>query len=164
MRVTEILHPDQEHADALLQTGFWGKQGAGCIFLAKSTARIGIAHRSSRVEQPNTWGTVGGAVDTGHDLQQTIMKEAEEEVGYRHRPGDYLRDLDLFQSGSFKYTTFLYVVAEEFQARMNWETQGFDWFTLGQWPQSLHFGLVSTFSKPACLGIIQEEIQRLTPR
>ena len=58
-----IIENDSEHRAELNRTGFWGKQGAGCIILAKDTGRICLPHRSQYVEQPGTWGTWGGAID-----------------------------------------------------------------------------------------------------
>ena len=60
MLITEITDNETEHRRALNQTGFWGRQGAGCVFLAQDTGRLCLAHRSSAVEQPGTWGTWGG--------------------------------------------------------------------------------------------------------
>ena len=55
MKANEFIREsDDEHNAALKTTGFWGKQGAGCLFLALDTLRIGIAHRSREVEEPNT--------------------------------------------------------------------------------------------------------------
>lgn len=51
-----IIENDYEHQKELNKTGFWGKQGAGCIFYAKDTNRYLIAHRSRYVLEPNTWG------------------------------------------------------------------------------------------------------------
>jgi 8-oxo-dGTP pyrophosphatase MutT (NUDIX family) len=175
MKVTEIIkqepaqpalsHDELEnlHGDALARTGFWGAQGAGCIFLAMDTGRIGIVHRGPSVEQPNTWGTVGGAIDPGEDPQRAVIREGEEECGYRMQSGDYLVPLDLFESGSFRYTTFIYVVKTAFQARLNWEAQGFDWFQFGQWPTPLHFGIANTLKKPNCVAIIEAEIRKYQP-
>ena len=58
-----MYEDDSDHAEALQQTGFWGRAGAGVLFLARDTGRILIAHRSADVEQPDTWGTWGGAID-----------------------------------------------------------------------------------------------------
>jgi 8-oxo-dGTP pyrophosphatase MutT (NUDIX family) len=167
MHISEITHdhPDSEHAEALKTTGFWGKQGAGAIFLAKATGRIGIVHRSNnppprRVEQPGTWGSIGGAVDPGEDLETAVKREGEEEVGYAPQAGDYLVHLDEFTSGTFRYTTFLYVVNDEFTTTLNWEAQDFRWFTFGEWPTPLHFGLISTFGKQPCMDIIRAEIAK----
>ena len=115
-----IKDKDPIHSAALRQTGFWGKQGVGCIFLAKTTSRLGISHRSMQVEQPGTWGTIGGAIDDGEDPEYATIREAEEEVGYHMQHGDYLIKLDLFESGTFRYTTFLYVIESEFNTKGNW--------------------------------------------
>jgi 8-oxo-dGTP pyrophosphatase MutT (NUDIX family) len=167
MRVTEIVRSpqDQEHQKTLDATGFWGKAGAGCIFLAKTTQRIGIVHRSMgtperSIEQPGTWGTIGGAIDPDESPEVATVREAEEEIGYHKKPGDYLIALDEFESGSFRYTTFLYVVEDEFQAEMNWEAQAFAWFDFPHWPEPLHFGIEKTLEKSNCLVIIQTEIRK----
>lgn len=162
MRIRDITdpHPDIDHQTALDQTGFWGRAAAGSILMPKNTGRIGIAHRSARVEQPNTWGTIGGAIDPGEDPMQAAIEEAEEEVGYQHRDGDYLIEIDVFQSGTFRYTTFLYVIEQEFRARLNWENQGLGFFEFGKWPQPLHFGLATSLNKPAVAERILAEIDK----
>ena len=41
MRIIDIIKEnDAEHAQALRDTGFWGRKGAGCLFLALDTGRI----------------------------------------------------------------------------------------------------------------------------
>src|ERR1044072_6312895 len=39
-------HNDRAHLEAMKKTGFWGEQGAGCIFLARDTGRLLLAPRS----------------------------------------------------------------------------------------------------------------------
>lgn len=39
---------------------FWGNAGAGVILFAKDTGRVLLALRSPYVNEPNTWGTIGG--------------------------------------------------------------------------------------------------------
>ena len=168
MKLSDIADPkvtEPHHAEALRKTGFWGKAGAGSIFLARSTGRIGIAQRSNHppphnVEQPGTWGTIGGAIDPESNAMEAAIKEAAEEVGYTRRPHDFLTILDVFHSGSFQYTTFVYVVDDEFEAHLNWEAQDFGWFHFGEWPEPLHFGLTSTLSKPLCKNLLIELISR----
>ena len=77
------LHPDdgqnrRDHGLALEETGFWGRQAAGCLFLAKNTGRILIAHRSWAVLEPGTWGGFGGAIDEGEDPAEAARREALE--------------------------------------------------------------------------------------
>lgn len=130
----------KEHAEALRETGFWGRKAAGCLFLAQETCRILIPHRSEHCQQPNTWGTWGGAVDAGESPLDAVRREVEEEAGYE-TPVE-LTPLYVFRHESgFEYHNFLAVVEREFTPVINWETQAFDWFEYGNWPDPLHFGL-----------------------
>ena len=74
MRVLDLFEDDSKHRQALKQTGFWGRRGAGCVIMAQDTGRFCIAHRSENVEQPGTWGTWGGAIDEGEDPAQEIVR------------------------------------------------------------------------------------------
>ena len=50
----------------------------------------------------------------------------------------------LFRSstdGHFEYNTWVCVVAEEFQPRLNSEHLGYAWIDAGQWPRPMHPGL-----------------------
>lgn len=152
---------EPENAEALDKTGFWGKAAAGCILLAKDTGRIGIALRGPEVEQPGTWGTIGGAVVGDATPAQTVRKETPEEIGYTIRPTDKLVPLDVFESGEFRYTTFVLVVQGEFEAKLNWENKAFAWFDFGNWPRPLHFGLQKTLDKPECQSKLQTLVQEV---
>jgi 8-oxo-dGTP diphosphatase len=124
------------------ETGkFWGSQGAGAVFLAEDTGRILIQHRSAYVNEPNTWGVIGGAIDSGEDPQEAMQREVQEETGY-HGPMR-VEKLYVFQSGKFRYTNFLVTVPHEFSPHHGWESQGHVWTTLDDLPEPLHFGFKS---------------------
>jgi len=164
MRAIEFLiNSDEEHRAALNQTGFWGKQGAGCLFLAKDTGRICIAHRSQAVEQPGTWGTWGGAIDSGEDPVKAIRREVKEEAGYTGQLD--LIPLFIFSHPSgFKYYNFLALVDKEFTPITDWETQNSAWFDYGRWPKPLHPGLVTLLSDLASTAIIQKYARAKTKK
>lgn len=146
-----------EHWQALEQTGFWGNQGAGCILLARSTGRLCIAHRSKDVEEPHTWGTWGGAIDSGENPATAAKRELQEEAGYSGHVD--MVPLYVFRHPSgFTYYNFLAVVDEEFSPEMDWETQGYRWFEYGQWPKPLHRGMVSLLNDSASTNKIQSVI------
>ncbi len=148
----------QAHWDAHRETGFYGKQGSGSVFLARDTGRLLLAHRSKDVEQPHTWGNWGGAVDEGYSTEQNARKEIEQECGYI---GPYdLIPLLLFQKNSFRYQNYLAVIPHEFTPALNWESQGYRWCEFGKWPSPLHFGLVSLFNDPKSVEIIRAEIEK----
>jgi len=136
------MNNDQQHSDALDKTGFWGKQGAGCLFMAKTTGRLLIPLRSAMVLQPGTWGVWGGAIDSGENPQEAVKREASEEVGFR---GIIEKLIPLYvyhdSKSEFKYHNFLAIVDDEFIPNLNWETERYKWVNYGDWPSPLHFGL-----------------------
>jgi len=144
-----LLENDAEHGKELATTGFWGKQGAGCIILAKSTKRILLPHRSRSVQEPNTWGVWGGAIDSDEIPKEAAKREVQEEAGYDGNTE--MISLSVFEKGTFKYHNFLAIIDEEFEPKLNnehaWETQGYKWVDFGDWPQPLHFGLQSLLTK-----------------
>jgi 8-oxo-dGTP pyrophosphatase MutT (NUDIX family) len=158
MRDNWDLHPDDgrnrhDHGLALEETGFWGRQAAGCLFLAKNTGRILIAHRSWAVLEPGTWGGFGGAIDEGEDPAEAARREALEETGY-DGPGAMV-PLLVFRSQSFRYYNFLFVVEREFDPELNWEAQDSAWCRWGDWPEPLHFGLEHLFADAASVSAIE---------
>jgi 8-oxo-dGTP pyrophosphatase MutT (NUDIX family) len=144
---------DKAHAQALQQTGFWGRAGAGCLFFAQDTGRFLVGHRSQAVEQPGTWGTWGGAIDRGEDPALAVKREAHEETGYNGPVT--VEPLLVFRKNDFRYSNFLLIVEQEFTPRLNWENQGFRWCDWGAWPRLLHFGLVSLLQDAASAATMQ---------
>lgn len=150
----EGMEDDAEHFDALRKTGFFGSAGAGCIFLARSTGRILLCHRSEYVEQPGDWGNWGGAINKGEDPLAAVQREAHEETG-NGGPFEFV-PLYVFAKDAFRYFNFLCIVDEEFTPALDWESQGYKWCEFGQWPQPLHFGLVSLFNDADSVAKIKQ--------
>ena len=147
---------EEEHFNALAQTGYYGRAGAGAIIMAKSTGRILLPLRSQYVEQPGTWGVWGGAIDRGEDPAKAVRREVAEERGLPENQFGLI-PLYVFQDKGFRYSNFLAIVPEEFNPKLNWETQRATWLKVGQWPSPLHFGLKALLSDPKSAEIIQRE-------
>jgi 8-oxo-dGTP pyrophosphatase MutT (NUDIX family) len=161
MHIRDLFESDEDHAKALARTGFWGARGSGCVFLAKDTKRFLLAHRSRSVEQPDTWGTWGGAIDSHENPETAALREAEEESGYSGQ----IKMLPLYVFNAlrggkvvFQYHNFLAIIPVEFTPRLNWETQGFQWCEFGHWPQPLHFGTVAMFKDGASIKTIRKAV------
>lgn len=130
-----------DYAAALEKTGYWGRRGAGCIVIARSTGRLLLALRSVDVVEPLTWGTWGGAVPVGASPEETVRQELWEETAY-DGPIDLI-PLHVFKDDEhgFVYENFVAVVEDEFEPVLNWESAGFRWVREGHWPAPLHFGM-----------------------
>lgn len=163
MRYSQIIENDSEHAKALRDTGFWGKAGAGCIFIAKNTGRMLLNHRSKYVEQPGTWGVWGGAIDSNETPIQAVKREAHEESGQVISTEDIV-PIFVFhdKSSGFKYYNFIVLTEDEFTPNIpmesQWETQGWEWVEFGNWPSPLHFGVKSILNDPKSVKIIKSYI------
>lgn len=156
-----VIENDREHQQALQRTGFWGKQAAGALFFCSTTSRVGLALRSGAVLEPHTYGTIGGAIDDKEDPLQAVRREVIEEIGYQLAAADQIVPLDVFQKGTFRYTTFLVVVEQEFHPEhFNWENDGFEWFAIGQWPRRLHPGVKTTLAKPQVIQKLSQYIRQ----
>lgn len=158
MFLSELFENEYNHATALRDTGFWGRQGAGAIILAKSTNRILLPKRSKDVEQPHTWGTWGGAIDDGESPEHAAAREIHEEAGYSGPKRIF--PLLVFRSSSFQYSNFLIVIPEEFTPHLGWETEDFRWVEYGDWPSPLHFGLQGVLKDPNSVNIIERAIAK----
>ena len=138
---------------------FWGSQGAGCLFVRNHPEegwQLLAVLRSApfwderteswqSVEEPNTWGTTGGAVPKGAtDLLSSALRETAEEVGSvpPHRPvTSYVWRAPW---GSFTYTTFILECTDPNWTPTDfiWEAADAKWVTLEDARSlPLHFGL-----------------------
>lgn len=148
-----------DHAAALRRTGFWGQAAAGCLILALDTGRILIPHRSEHCQQPNTWGTWGGAIDRGESPEVAVLRELSEEAGFE-APVDTIPLFVFRHESGFRYHNFLITAAREFEPRINWETEAFAWFEFGDWPRPAHFGLAAFLGDPHSLAVIERMSSR----
>ena len=154
IRINYVLANDQDHYNALKETGFWGKQGAGCIVYARDANMFLLAKRSRMVQEPGFWGIWGGAIDPNEDPKKAVLRELEEETEYKGPAR--LKPLLVFTKGSFRYHNFVAIVPHAFKPELNWESSNYMWCKHGEWPEPLHFGLVALFNDKASIKILKE--------
>lgn len=144
-----LTEKEQEALDfeALEETGFYGRKGAGAIIFCTQTKRYLLAHRSKSVEQPNTWGIWGGAIREDEKPLEAVKREMREELGLEIHEKPVL--IYIFKSGSFSYWNYRVDVSKEFKPHLNWETQGYGWFAKDDFPEPLHFGVQALLDQGA---------------
>ncbi len=144
-----------DHKNAMIETGFWGRAAAGAIVVSVLSGRFLIAQRAKGTLQPGTWGTWGGAIDAGETTLDAVIREFREETAYTRDPIDILPLYVFEHETGFRYSNYLVVVDQEFEPILNWEMQQYGWFEFGDWPDPLHFGLYQLLKDKNSLAILQ---------
>ena len=129
---------DEEHYDALRRTGFFGNQASGCLMMAKDTGHLLFVFRSGEVQEPYTWGTVGGAHKKTELPVDAAKREAYEETGYSGKIS--MIPLLVYKNNNFQYSNFLAIVDSEFIPSLGWEAIDYVWCDMDTIPKPLHFG------------------------
>jgi len=152
----------QQHMSHYRRTGFWGRRAAGCLFLARSTARLCFALRSRHALQPLTYGTWGGAMDGAESPLAAVRRETIEEAGVDLNEARFTPLYVFRQDDVFEYHNFVVETDDEFSPVLNWENAGFVWADFEDWPQPLHPGVASLLSDRDSLKETSRIIQDLS--
>jgi 8-oxo-dGTP pyrophosphatase MutT (NUDIX family) len=130
-------------------------RGAGCVFLAADSKRILLAHRSREISEPGTYGTFGGTINQDETPLAAMKREMAEETGY---DGTFkTKPMYVFNDDTFQYTNFLTIVPTEFEPRLNWESQGYEWCEFGKWPTPLHPGFLRLLADPTSILMLTQK-------
>ena len=119
---------------------------AGALFLSAKTGR-GLFLLRDQDTYSDTWGLVGGQLESTETLQQGLLREIEEEIGFVPHILKKI-PLELFSSpdGHFNYHTFVLIVKTEFIPELSIEHKGYAWCDLSNTPKPLHPGLYNSFN------------------
>ena len=146
---------------------FWGNMGAGVLVVAKTTGRFLVAMRSPDVNEPNTYGVIGGKVDDENTVEMSseALRELEEETGYSGKIE--MKLISVYSVPTFQYNTFLGIVPDEYEPvphpAHEWENSFFKWVTYDELKKlkPMHFGLKYTLEKGK--NIIEGTINKGAP-
>lgn len=177
--LTRLLLSEGDIADAqhqgkfegvLENTEYWKAMAAGAIILALDTQKILLGKRSTEVSDPGMWSTFGGSVNGNESPKKAMLREVHEETGLpggKPYDGGYTngahgvyplmtyRNIDR----GYVYYNFLVVVDKQFEVKLNWESDGYDWFTYGQWPSPLHPGLECLFADKVSMDTLRYRME-----
>jgi 8-oxo-dGTP pyrophosphatase MutT (NUDIX family) len=154
------MNYEDEHQDALDETGHWGRAAAGAIIFSPERGKFCLALRSNEVLEPGTLGSIGGAIDGGNSIEETLENEFSEEIGYVMPLT--LRTLSPYKNGSFTYHNFVAIIDDKyFKPELNHEVDELVWLTLGEIqekegiPGVLHYGIVAIINDESSLQILR---------
>jgi 8-oxo-dGTP pyrophosphatase MutT (NUDIX family) len=110
---------------------FWGNKAGGVLAYCPKTRRFLMGLRSSEVNEPLTWGVIGGKLDNvDGSVQQTVHREFQEETGYSGKMKLYPMFVFHDNGKTFEYHNFLGILEKEFEPELDWETERTEWMTL----------------------------------
>lgn len=133
---------------------YFGKRGAGCIFIAEDTKKLLLSYRSGEVNEPFTYGSWGGAINDNESIVTGLKREMYEETKF---DGDVkLIPLCNFTKNNFIYYNFIALVKSEFTPILDWENDGYIWCSLDDLPSPLHFGIKHILSNKSSIDIIKK--------
>ena len=134
---------------------------AGMIVFAQSTGRMLLLLRSQRVSEPMTWDIPGGLCNSDvvdEPLLQCALREFAEETQSPYQPRGPLSPFFVLNRSDLSYSTFIGYVPDEFEAELDWEHDGYGWFSLDSLPAPLHYGV------QAILEHAGYELARMQPK
>lgn len=112
---------------------------AGILFVHQG--KLLLIFRSSDVVDPDCWCGAGGKIESGETPEEAAVREASEEIGYVEDDTLVLKSLYVYNSDSLVFHNFIGVLPRErFRPTLNWESEGYGWFTLDTLPNNLHYG------------------------
>ena len=138
-----------------MESGF--VRAVGVWFLSQDTQRyLYLMRNDSR--HPGAWALPGGKIQDNETLLGGMERECSEELG-SFPQYQQLVPLERFTSsdGEFEYNTWICVIQQEFQPRLNHEHLGYAWIQRGIWPRPMHPGLWNTVN----IETIQQKIQTI---
>ena len=144
---------------------YWGRGGAGILFVCREDDTVLLMLRSGDVEQPYTWGIPGGSVRgegmysrrggatpgiTDDQFWRGAKQETIEECGSlppNFSDSSLVAQFD-YVDGSFCYRNFVCDISRadklQWDIELNWENDEYAWVRAGELPRmpDLHFGSV----------------------
>lgn len=131
------------------------QNSCGILFISKPTKKIGLGLRSD-VNNPNTWSTIGGGIESGETILDCLKREIKEELGIELNT----KLIPLDDNGFYK--TFISLVNSEFNPILNNEHSEFKWFNYDELPQNLHPELKKSLNKPFVYKVLNNHLSEAT--
>ena len=162
-----------DHASYSNDSGdvFWGNLGAGMLPFSKSTKKFMVVFRSKYVNEPETWGIIGGKIDEdkNESIEQALKREFNEETKFDivnkfNKKSYTIEDIELIhlytfesEKSTFKYYNYMGLLEEEFIPILDWENDDYKWLSLPELINldNKHFGLETLLNDKKTMNILK---------
>jgi hypothetical protein len=128
---------------------------AGVLFYAfKSKHFLFLLRNNTRTK--NTWGLVGGKLNSHENVSNGLRRELLEEIGefpevLKQIPLETFTSMD----EEFTYHSFIFVIENEFIPTLNSEHSGYAWTNIEKYPKPLHPGIWASLNTEVILEKIK---------
>ena len=122
------------------------KTGVGALVISTKTKRVLLNLRAGHKTHAMCWSLFGGMMEEGEQPKEALLRELREEMNI-DPDIERIYPFDIYQSKDkhFKYFSFVCVCNEEFIPELNYESSGYCWINLGDWPKPMHQGAKISF-------------------
>lgn len=131
----------------------------GCFIYARSTGRFLFLLSNEAGRFRYTWGIPGGKQEPGETARECIIREIEEETGYKILTNFVPVDTFTNDRGSFCYSTYFCSVEREFIPDLSNEHCGYCWTPLDNFPRPMHTGVFNSMREELTRDLLKELIK-----
>lgn len=145
------------------QSQITNKTGVGTVFISVKTNRMLLNLRAPHKTHAMCWSLWGGMIEGLEQPKEALLRELTEEMGFVPDI-ERIYPFDVYQSRDthFKYFSFVCVVEDEFIPELNYESCGYCWIDIGQWPRPMHQGARLSFCNAKAVTKLQSILKQHT--
>ena len=134
---------------------------AGILFVHKG--KFLLVYRSTEVTDPSLWCGAGGKIEQGESPEEAALREAQEEIAFPKGHSVELAPLFKYESDDLVFYNFLGILHDDtFQPFLNWESDGYAWFTPDKLPNNLHYGFEAIMDDKDARSMLEDALQPTT--
>lgn len=131
----------------------------GSFVYARDTGRFLFLLNNGTGRFQYMWGIPGGKQEAGETTREALIRELEEETGFKILTNFTPVDTFTNDRGNFTFNTFFCSVPTEFVPILSDEHCGYCWTPLDYFPRPMHTGVFNSMREELTRDILKELIK-----